>query len=136
MIHETIIRVRLSETDTLGVVYYSNYFVYFDVARIEFLRDIGIDNEKLKSKGFKFFCLEARCNYLAPLRFDDLIKVKTWIEKIGEKSIVYRHLILKEEKKIAEGYIVDVLVDSEDRPVNIPQEWKEKLSKYLVTSSL
>jgi len=133
MIHEIQIRVRLSETDALGIVYYSNYFIYFDVARIELLRSVGIDSEILDEQGFKFLCLEASCKYLVPLRFDDLITVKTWIEKIGEKSIVYKHLIVKNGSNVAEGHVVDVLTDLNGKPVKLPDEWKKNLSKYKIT---
>jgi len=133
MIHEIQIRVRLSETDALGIVYYSNYFIYFDVARIELLRSVGIDSEILDKKWFKFLCLEASCKYLVPLRFDDLITVKTWIEKIGEKSIVYKHLIVKNGSNVAEGHVVDVLTDLNGKPVKLPDEWKKNLSKHKIT---
>jgi len=130
--HEYKLRVRLSETDALGIVYYSNYFVYFDVARIELLRDAGITKDELDKNGFLFLCAEANCKYLSPLYLDELITVKTWIEKIGNTSLVYRHSIIKENgKEAAQGYIRDVLTNKEGKPVTIPLDWRKALSKYM-----
>jgi acyl-CoA thioester hydrolase len=130
--HEYKVRVRLSETDCLGIAYYSNYFVYFDVARIELLRDAGITKNDMDKRGLTFVCAEASCKYLASLEFDEIITVKTWIEKIGNSSIVYRHLILKENGvEAAQGYVRDVLVDKNRKLVTIPEEWRNSLIKYL-----
>jgi len=133
--HEYRIRVRLSETDALGIVYYANYFVYFDVARIELLREAGITQKSMEENGFLFLCVEASCKYLSSLNLDEFITVKTWIEKVGNTSIVYRHVIIKENgKEAAQGYVRDVLTNKEGKPIPIPEQWKLALSKYIKTN--
>jgi acyl-CoA thioester hydrolase len=130
--HQCKLRVRLSETDCLKIVYYANYFVYFDVARIELLREAGINQREMEKKGLVFLCAEASCKYLLPLEFDEQITIKTWIERIGKTSITYRHLILKEDgREAAEGYVKDVLANNERKPLEIPEEWRTALSKYI-----
>jgi conserved hypothetical protein TIGR00051 len=134
--HEYKIRVRLSETDCLGIVYYANYFVYFDMARIELLRSIGITNKEMEKRGLTFVCAEASCKYLSSLEFDELITVITWIEKLGNSSIIYRHSILKENgKEAAQGYVRDVLVDKTGKPVIIPEDWRISLGKYVSSTN-
>jgi|BEDMetMinimDraft_2_1075160.scaffolds.fasta_scaffold02435_6 acyl-CoA thioester hydrolase, YbgC/YbaW family len=132
--HEIELRIRLSETDALGIVYYSNYFVFFDIARIELLREIGIDSNYLNKSGINFVCSEACCKYLLPLEFDDLILIKTWIERLGKTSISYRHIIVKKKdnREAAHGFIRDVLVDNKKQPIQIPEYMREKLERYLL----
>ena len=132
-VHVTKLRVRLSETDTLGVVYYGNYFTYFDVARLELLRELGITDELLKSHGVTFVAAEACCKYYSSARFDDLLEVRTWISKLGNSSVRYEHVITRDGEKIVEGYVVDVMVEGNSRkPHPIPEEIRDKLSRYLV----
>ncbi|HLI46135.1 MAG TPA: acyl-CoA thioesterase [Geobacterales bacterium] len=133
--HELKLTVRLSETDALGIVYYANYLVYFDIARIELLKEAKITFKELKRLGYQFLCAEVNCRYLAPINLDEHISIFTWIEKIGRTSINYRHKILKEDGRIAaHGYVRDVLVDNHGNPVLIPEEWKTSLRKYMSES--
>ena len=132
-VHVTKLRVRLSETDTLGIVYYGNYFTYFDVARLELLRSIGITDEYLKSLGVMFVAAEAHCRYHSSARFDDLLEVRTWVSKLGNRSVKYQHEIYKENgEKLVEGYVVDVMVNNNRIPHPIPDEVRRKLQTYLV----
>jgi len=134
--HITKLRVRLSETDTLGVVYYGNYFTYFDVARLELLRAVGITDEYLKSLSVMFVAAEAHCKYFSSARFDDLLEVRTWISKLGKSSIKYEHAIFREDGvKLVEGYVVDVMVNKDRKPHPIPDEIREKLRRYVVETN-
>ncbi len=132
MEHITKIRVRLSETDALGIVYYSNYLVYFDVARLELLRELEITTKAMEERGLMFLCSEVSCKYLSPLKVDEMVTVKTWIERIGRSSVVYGHVLINEEdREAARGHVRDVLTDKSRKPVEIPNDWRLALSKYL-----
>jgi len=132
-IHVTKLRVRLSETDTLGIVYYGNYFTYFDVARLELLRELGITDEYLKSLGLMFVAAEAHCRYYSSARFDELLEVRTWISRLGNSSVRYEHEIYRENReKLVEGYVVDVMVNNSKTPSPIPDEIRKKLQRYLL----
>ena len=102
---EINVRVRYQETDQMGIVYYSNYFVYFEMGRIEFLRDIGISYAEVEKENIFLAVVEAHCKYKAPARFDDLLVIKTCLSKIKLARIEFCYEIrrVNEEKLIAEG---------------------------------
>ena len=132
--HEFSFRVRLPETDTFGVVYYSNYFIYFDMARLEMLRGLGVTQEYLTDRGLQFYAAQASCKYHASARFDETLKVKSWISEIGRKSVSYRHKILREKNSelIVDGRITDVLVNRKSKPAQLPNELTMKLQPALL----
>ncbi len=118
---ETRLRVRLSETDAFGVVYHSNYFVYFDVARQGLLRRARVI-ELLSRWKLNFVAAKATCDYHAPARFNDVLSLRVRVAKVGESSVTYEHEVFraKDSKKIATGRVVDVMVDSEGNVTPIP----------------
>ena len=120
--HETEIRVRYQETDNMGVVYYANYFVWFEVARTEYLRSAGISYRKLEEKGMYMMVAEARCRYKAPARYDDMVRIQAWIPKIKNSSMQFEYKLFIGEKLIATGESVHVFTGRSGRPVRIPEE--------------
>src|SRR5204863_4018597 len=75
--HRTHIRVRYAETDQMGVVYYANYFVWFEVARTDLLRTLGWTYREMEASGVMLPVIEAHCEYRRPARYDDEIEVRT-----------------------------------------------------------
>lgn len=120
--HRTDIRVRYQETDNMGVVYYANYFVWFEVARTEFLRSEGISYRHLEDRGLYLMVASATCQYKAPARYDDLVSIETWIPKIKNTSIDFAHKIYVDNRLIATGESVHVFTNRKGRPVRIPKE--------------
>lgn len=133
---KTKVRVRISETDFLGVVYYGHYYTYFDVARLEMLRSSGIAPAILSRRGLGFVAAESSCRYRASARFDDLLTVGVEVIRIGNKSVTYMHRITKGGKKIAEGTVTDVMVDRAGRPKKIPADIGKKLSRHMARHEL
>lgn len=127
-LHEIPLRVRLPETDSFGVVYYSNYFAYFDLARLELLRTIGVTQEYLKRRHLQFYAAQASCKYHSSAHFDETIKIQSWISDIGRKSVTYRHRIKRGRDLLVEGQVTDVLVDESQKPVQIPDDLTQKLA--------
>ncbi len=124
------LRVRLSETDSLGVVYYGQYLTYFDLVRLEMLRKAGITLSFLKTRRLGFVAAESNCRYLSSARFDDVLSLGVKISKIGNSSVEYVHEIRKGKSTVARGKVTDVLVGSTGQPVKIPPDVRERLSRY------
>jgi acyl-CoA thioester hydrolase len=82
----TRIRVRYAETDAAGVVYYANYLVYFEVARVEALRAVGMPITEVERRGVTLPAVSAACTYHSPAHVDDLLDVAMWTEHIGRAS--------------------------------------------------
>ena len=128
--HVTRLRVRLSETDQNGVAYYSQYFVYFDVAKANFLRHEGFGPIGFGEEGLRLLAAETLCTFHKPARFEDVLDVRTWVRKMGNSSIVFGFDVRRKRTLIAEGYITNVLVDETDSPVALPRKVRLKLAPH------
>jgi len=129
-INKTEHRVIYADTDAGQVVYYANYFRWFESGRREIFRDLGIDYKKLIADGFLTPVVEAHCNYFAPAVYDDIIIVETRISEIKEKSIRFEYEVFRKEdnKLLAEGYTINVFVDaSKMKSIAIPKSIKQKI---------
>ncbi len=129
---EITVRVRYQETDQMGFVYYSNYFVYFEMGRIEYLRSLGFSYSELEKESIFLAVVEAHCKYRSPARFDDLLIIKTWLSKMKNASVEFCYEIRRrdEEKLIAEGSTTLACLDENRRPRTIPDKIKKAISSH------
>lgn len=124
-IHETEVRVRYQETDNMGVVYYANYFVWFEIARTEYLRSQGISYRALEGKGMYLMVAGASCQYKYPARYDDLIRIQSWISKLKNSSLTFEYKLFLGDRLIATGESVHVFTDRAGKPMRIPKELRD-----------
>ena len=119
---ETEVRVRYAETDAQGVVYYANYFVWFEVARMSYLRAIGYDYATLERDGLGFVIAEANCQYQAPAHFDEELVVRTSVGEVCNRSFVFEYEVYNKEsgQLLATGSTVQVFIDERGRSREIP----------------
>jgi len=127
---EISVRVRYQETDQMGFVYYSNYFVYFEIGRIEFLRNLGFSYSKLEKENIFLAVIDAHCKYKSPARFDDLLTIKTWLSKLKHARIEFRYEIIRKEgeKLLAEGSTTLACLGENRRPRAIPDEIRNTIT--------
>lgn len=97
MIAETTVRVRYAETDAMGVVYYANYLVYFEVGRVEFLRQRGLPMSEVDRK-VHMPVIEASVRYVRAARLDDLLRVRSWIGERKRASFLFGYEIRHAER--------------------------------------
>src|SRR3954462_508698 len=95
--HATEFRVRYAETDRMGVVYYANYLVWCEVGRVEFMRALGRSYAQLERDGVGLAVAEARVRYLAPARFDDLVRIETTLSGVRSRAVSFDYVILHAE---------------------------------------
>jgi len=127
--HNTSLRVRYKETDQMGVVYYSNYLVWFEVARAELLRDIGHTYRGIEEElGLRLMVLEVRCRYKSPARYDDLIDIACSVTKLGSSSITFAYKVTRGKDILTEAETVHVFTDTTGKPKRMPQTLREVLS--------
>ncbi|MDI6602206.1 MAG: thioesterase family protein [Thermoanaerobacteraceae bacterium] len=119
-VSESRIRVRYEETDQMGVVYYSNYYVYFEVGRTDWLRNLGIPYKKLEDIGIILPVVESYCKYHHSIFYDDVIIIKTRVSDFTGVRIRFDYEIYRagEEDLLAEGYTV-LAVTNGSGPVNL-----------------
>jgi len=125
---ETTIRVRYQETDGMGVVYYGNYFVWFEVARSEFLRSVGFPYRTMEGAGYRFMVVESSCKYRAPCRYDDLVTVRTRLAEVRNTSMAFEYSVAVGPDECARGRTVHVFTDTLFKPVKIPPDLREALT--------
>lgn len=123
------VRVRYKETDQAGRVYHANYFVWFDMGRTEFLREIGFPYSEMERKGFFLAVTEASCNYIKSPGFDDVIKVKTILGKAGKASIDFTYEVKSFNGDVlhATAYTKLACLDENGKPKKLPEEVLSKL---------
>jgi acyl-CoA thioester hydrolase len=128
--HDSKLRVRYEETDTMQVVYYGKYLVWFEVGRINLLRDIGLVYREWEARGLRFPVVEAHASYHAPARFDDEVIVRTKVANVGNSSMKFENKVYKlpEKELLCSGYTVHVLIDGVGRSRPIPDDIRERLT--------
>ena len=121
-IHEFKVRVRYSETDQMGVVYHGNYAQYFEMGRVEWLRNIGISYKWMEENGVMLPVVSLSMNYKKPARYDDLITVKTIFKSQSSVKIEFDYEIYNEKGELLTiAHSVLVFVDMKTgRPMTPP----------------
>jgi acyl-CoA thioester hydrolase len=128
--HESPLRVRYEETDTMQVVYYGKYLSWFEVGRVNLLRDIGMAYRGWEKLGFGLPVVQAHADYRAPAKFDDEVLVKTKVASVGNKSVRFENEVYKlpEKELLCTGHTVHALVDRTGKTVPFPDEIRQKLT--------
>jgi acyl-CoA thioester hydrolase len=115
------IRVRFAETDAQGVVHNSNYLVWFEVARVEYLERYAGGYQRLRDLGIESFVLESHVRFLAPATFDDRLLVHTRCLAVKGARFRFEYAVEREGTLLAEGWTVHATVDAQTlRPTRIP----------------
>jgi acyl-CoA thioester hydrolase len=130
--HSSTIRVRYAETDKMGFVYYGNYAVFFEVARVEAMRHLGISYKSLEDKGILMPVIEYNTKYLKPAKYDDLLTINVIIRKMPSLKIAFEYEVYNEEKtllNLAETTLV--FLDKQTyKPQPVPDELVRALNPY------
>ena len=127
------VRIAYADTDRMGVVYYANYLVLFERGRTEWLRSIGIRYRDLEEKQRIFMpAMESHVEYFAPARYDELIKVRTFLKELGAAHIIFGSEIYDEGNRlIAQGHVKLAVVNLLWRPTRLPAELRTLLEKNI-----
>lgn len=130
-ISETTIRVRYSETDRMDFVYYGHYAQYFEVARVETLRNLGIIYKELEDNGTFLPVMEYNIQYLKPAKYDDQLLIRTTINQMPQARIRFDYEVINQEQVlIAKAHTVLVFLNKEHKPFRCPKEIQDKLRTY------
>lgn len=129
---ETKIRVRYAETDRMGYVYYGNYAAYFEVARVETLREMGMSYKDMEDQGIILPVLEFNIKYLKPAFYDDLLLVKTTIKEMPAARIHFDYETYNEKNVLLNiASTTLVFINKENlRPCAAPAYYIDHMKKY------
>lgn len=133
----TSVRVRYAETDQMGVVYYANYLVWFEIGRVELLRSLGLAYDNMeKDHGLVLPVIEANCRYRAPAKYDDEILIETQPSLVRGSVIKFAYRILRKNagadpQLLAEGETVHVVCDEHFKRTHLPEQYATALRSLM-----
>jgi len=127
--NETKVRVRYSETDQMGYVYYGNYAQFFEVGRVEWLRTLGVTYKSLEESGIMLPVLNLNVNFTKPAKYDDLLTIVTTLRSKPSVKIEFDFEIYNENQELlTTGYTSLVFIDmKKNRPTRAPQSLLDKI---------
>jgi len=132
---ETRVRVRYAETDQMGVVYHSNYLIWFEVGRVEFIRQLGLNYKQMEEEGCGIAVVDVHVRYRAPARYDDELVIETRL--LAARGAVvrfgYRILRITDGLLLCEGETMHVVVGMDMKKRSLPPKYAERFAAHLIS---
>ncbi len=125
-VSESRLRVRYAETDQMMVVYHSNYLIWFEVGRVEFMRRLGFTYKQMEEEDQTHLpVMEVRCRYKAPARYDDEVIVQTSLGRLHNGLVQFKYKVLRSEDQmlLAEGESTHVVVNKDMKRASFPEKY-------------
>lgn len=122
------VRVRYAETDQMGVVYHSNYFIWFEIGRVELCRQLGFEYKTMEAEDDSFIVVaHASCRYKRPARFDDLLTIRTRVADSQRRTIRFSYEVFNQGsgELLATGETLHVICDRLGRPKSLPEKYRK-----------
>jgi len=125
---ETRLRVRYAETDQMGVVYHANYLVWFEIGRVEFIRQTGLDYAAMEREGAMIAVVEVSARYKVPARYDDVLLVRTTLAGFRGPVVRFRYAIVRaaDEVLLCEGETTHIVVGRDMKKRELPAKYAER----------
>jgi acyl-CoA thioester hydrolase len=122
--HITSVRVRYAETDQMGIVYYANYLVWMEVARVDFCRAIGFHYKDMElDDGVLLAVAESHCRYVSPARFDEEIVIVTTVPDVNRRFVSFNYEMTRDGCKVATGQTRHIFLSRQLRPLRLPDKY-------------
>ena len=130
---ETQVRVRYAETDQMGVVYHSNYLIYFETGRVESIRQLGFTYAEMEKLGVLMLVTDVHCSYLRPAKYDDLLTIKTTLKElpVHHKIKIEQEVFNEKNELLVAGQIILYFMETNGmKQTSMPVQLLEKLKPY------
>lgn len=130
---ETPVRVRYAETDQMGVVYHANYLVWFEIGRVEFIRQTGLDYAAMEREGAMIAVVEATARYKSPARYDDQLLVRTWLAGVRGSVVKFRYTVVRpaDGTLLCEGQTTHIVVGRDMKKRELPEKYAERFRELI-----
>jgi acyl-CoA thioester hydrolase len=128
--HDTTVRVRYAETDQMGVVYHSNYLIWFEVGRVELMRALGFEYKQMETEDdCHIVVADVHCRYERPARYDEVLRVRTRVAEWRNRIIKFSYEIFRETDDVllAIGDTTHVICGKNGRPKSLPPKYRDVL---------
>ncbi len=128
----TEIRVRLPETDAMGIVFHGNYFTYLEVGRVDYLRNLKLSEGVRPIKDFENVVVAAHLNFKSPARLDDCITIDVCTREIKKSSFTFEFRLRNKStnRVIATGYTTHCAIDETFVPIGVPEQFREVIAAF------
>ena len=132
-INRVEIRVLYADTDHGGVTYYASYLRWFEIGRTELFRSAGLIYADIEKSGILCPVIEVYCKYLQPAKYDEILKISTWIEKLGRGSITFGYQIQKKSDNslLATGHTINAFVNQSLKSTRPPKGIYKAISAFI-----
>ena len=130
---ELDLRVRYAETDRMGVVYYANYFVWFEMGRSEYCRQRGFLYLELEEQGYRLVVAEATCKYRQPAQYDEVVTVRTVLHTLQRRAVCFRYQVVRTGlgETLVEGETKHLCIDAGGKITTIPEPYFTHLARCI-----
>lgn len=137
--HGTTFRVRYSETDQMGVVYHANYLVWCEMGRTDYMRQLGMTYAEMERNGTFLAVADASVRFHAAARYDDEVRVDTWIEEVRSRAVTFGYRVVRLERggpdvKLASAATTLVARDAEGRACKLPDDVRRLLTRSVAVA--
>jgi acyl-CoA thioester hydrolase len=133
-VNETRLRVRYAETDQMGVVYHSNHLVWFEIGRVELMRQLGFSYRDMeRDDGCFIAVVEVKCRYRAPVRYDDEVVVRTRLKGVRESVVQFTYELVRADNGalLAEGETTHIVTDANLKVSVLPEKYLKVFREVL-----
>jgi acyl-CoA thioester hydrolase len=134
-INRTKIKVRYAETDQMGIVHHSNYYIWFEVGRTEFTKECGMSYGDIEKENIMMPVLETGCKHIEVAKYEDELIIETWIDQLSGAKLIFNYNVVREldNKILATGFTKQTFIDSDFKIINLK---KKKAGLYSKINSL
>jgi acyl-CoA thioester hydrolase len=136
--HDAVLRVRYAETDQMGVVYHANYFVWFEVGRVELFRALGVEYKRMELEDdCHIVVAEAHCRYRHPARYDEVLRVRTRIAEAKNRTVRFSYELFRDadDRLLATAETTHVICGSDGKPKMLPEKYRSVFIAVAVAPS-
>ena len=131
--YDATVRVRYAETDQMGVVYHANYLVWLEVGRVELLRALGVEYQRMEMEDdCHIVVADAKCRYHASAKYDEVLRIRTRIVESWTRMIKFSYEVIRDadSKLLATGKTTHVICGSNGRPKSLPEKYRRVFAKF------
>ncbi len=127
--------MRYVETDQMGFAHHSNYFAWFEIGRTDFIRALGTSYAELERGGLLLAIAEASVRYLQAARYDDLLEVRTWLERVQSRSVTFGYEVVRRQPepavRVASSTMKLIALAANGSPRTLPPDFRRRLEEVV-----
>jgi acyl-CoA thioester hydrolase len=130
-VSETRINVRYAETDKMGIVHHSNYLIWFEAGRTDFIKGSNITYSEMEKRGILIPLAESSCKYITGAKYEDELIIKTWVKELTPVKVEFNYSVFREkdQKEIAKGSTLHIFVNNNFKIINLKKSHPEIFEK-------